>query len=321
MARRASAAEAKNDTPDARAVPMNYCILHRTIYDYSEPVTVSHHAARVEPRLLPNQRRAAFELRIAPTPALRKMRSDYFGNRVCFFSIQEIHQRLEIDAECVVTLTRITPPEPARSPAWEKVAALFQDPVSPQMVEPYQFCFDSPLLRNSSELADYARESFPRGTPLLAGVSDLTRRLFHDFKYDPVATTVTTPLEEVVAKRRGVCQDFAHIGIACLRSLGLAARYVSGYLRTRPPEGQERLVGADASHAWFAVYCPEIGWVDFDPTNNLQPADEHITIAYGRDYSDVSPLSGILTGGGKHEVKVSVDVEEVHMDEPSGSRR
>ncbi len=298
---------------------MNYCILHRTIYDYAEPVTVSHHAARVEPRQLPTQRRAAFEIRIAPTPALRKMRTDYFGNRVCFFSIQEIHQRLEIAAECVVTLSRVTPPQPSVSPPWEKVAALFRDPVSPEMVEPYQFCFDSTLLRNSPDLADYARPSFPKEAPLLVGVLDLNRRIFEDFKFDPVATS-SSGVATVVEKRRGVCQDFAHLAVASLRSLGLAARYVSGYLRTRPPEGQERLAGADASHAWFAVYCPGLGWVDFDPTNNLLPAEEHITVAYGRDYSDVSPLSGIITGGGKHKVQVSVDVEEVRMNEPVATR-
>ena len=290
---------------------MNYSIRHRTTYDYAEPVTVSHHAARVEPRTSPIQRRAAFELHIAPTPALRKMRTDYFGNRVCFFSIQEIHQYLEITSECVVTVTPETRPVAALSPPWENVAALFRDPVSPEVVEPYQFSFDSPLLANSPELADYARASFPQDTPLLLGALDLNRRIFRDFKYDPVATTVTTPLEVVVEKRRGVCQDFAHLAIACLRSLGLAARYVSGYLRTRPQENLERLVGADASHAWFAVYCPELGWVDFDPTNNLLPGEDHITVAYGRDYSDVSPLCGILTGGGKHEVTVGVDVTPI----------
>jgi transglutaminase-like putative cysteine protease len=136
----------------------------------------------------------------------------------------------------------------------------------------------------------------------------LTTRIFEDFKYDPKATTVATPLEEVWTKRRGVCQDFAHLGIASLRSLGLPARYVSGYLRTRPPEGKERLVGADASHAWFAVFCPGVGWVDFDPTNNVQPGEEHISVATGRDFADVSPVAGIITGGGAHQVKVSVDV-------------
>jgi len=187
---------------------------------------------------------------------------------------------------------------------------MFRDPVSPEVVEPYQFVFDSPQVRVSFELADYARESFKNGTPLLAGTKDLTRRIFTDFTYDPKATTVATPLEEVLMTRRGVCQDFAHLGIACLRSLGLPARYVSGYLRTRPPEGQPRLVGADASHAWFGVFNPGTGWVDFDPTNNVQPAEEHITVAYGRDFGDVSPVAGILTGGGKHNVKVSVDVAE-----------
>ena len=252
-----------------------------------------------------------------PAPALRKTRTDYFGNRVCFFSIQEIHRRLEVISECVVSMTRITRPVASLSPAWEKVAALFCDPVSPEVVEPYQFCFDSPLLSNSPELADYARASFPPETPLLVGVSDLNRRIFRDFTYDPVATTVTTALEQVVQKRRGVCQDFAHLAIACVRSLGLAARYVSGYLRTRPPEGQGRLLGVDASHAWFAVYCPDLGWVDLDPTNNVLPAEDHITIAYGRDYSDVSPLSGIITGGGKHEVKVAVDVAPVPQTQAS----
>jgi transglutaminase-like putative cysteine protease len=290
---------------------MNYSVRHRTTYDYAEPVTVSHHAARVEPRTLPVQRRAAFELRITPTPALRKVRTDYFGNRVCFFSIQQIHHCLQITSECVVTVTHVTRPVASLSAPWEKVALLFRDPVSPEMVEPYQFCFDSPLLANSPELADYARASFPKDTPLLVGALDLNRRIFSDFKYDRVATTVTTPLEVVVAKRRGVCQDFAHIAIACLRSLGLAARYVSGYLRTRPLDSKERLVGADASHAWFAVYCPDLGWVDFDPTNNLLPAEDHITVAYGRDYSDVSPLCGIITGGGKHEVTVAVDVAPI----------
>jgi transglutaminase-like putative cysteine protease len=171
----------------------------------------------------------------------------------------------------------------------------------------------------SRQLADYARAEFEEETPLLEGVLGLNQRIFRDFKYDPVATTVATPLEDVLAKRRGVCQDFAHLAIACLRSLGLAARYVSGYLRTRPPEGKERLTGADASHAWFAVFCPGFGWVEFDPTNDLMVADEHITVAYGRDFSDVSPLSGIITGGGHHEVKVSVDVEEVDPEDDAES--
>lgn len=288
---------------------MTYNLIHRTLYDYAEAVTVSHHAARVEPRPLAGQQVENYSLHIGPAPAVIKPRVDFFGNRVCGFSIQEIHQHLEITARSRVTVAATTPPAPALSPEWEGVVKVFSDPVSPEVVAPYQFVFDSPLLHASPELADYARESFAPQTPLLVAVADLNRRIFTDFKYDAVATTVATPLEEVLAKRHGVCQDFAHLAIASLRSLGLPARYVSGYLRTRPPAGQPRLVGADASHAWFSVFCPDVGWVDFDPTNNVLPAEEHITVAFGRDYTDVSPVTGVITGGGAHEVKVSVDVE------------
>jgi transglutaminase-like putative cysteine protease len=294
---------------------MTYRIVHRTIYDYAEPVTVSHHAARLKPRMTPTQRREDFSLSISPDPAVRRMRTDYFGNRVCFFSIQQIHAQLEVVATSIVGLSSSTPPVPQLSPSWEEVAELFRDPVSPAVVDPYQFCFESPLVRPSLQLADYARSSFPAGIPLLVGALDLSRRIFRDFRYEPVATTVATPLEEVWEKRHGVCQDFAHLAIASLRSLGLPARYVSGYLRTRTFAGKAQLVGADASHAWFSLFCPSVGWVEFDPTNNLMPAEEHITVAYGRDFSDVSPLSGIITGGGQHKVKVGVEVVEVSGDD------
>jgi transglutaminase-like putative cysteine protease len=283
-------------------------IVHRTIYGYRAPVTVSQHAARVEPRSLRNQFLEEFSLRIEPEPSVRKTRTDYFGNRICFFSIQEVHSRLEIVAECRVTVVPVTQPVLSLSPRWEQVARLFSDPVSPEVVEPYEFVFDSPLLRASPALADYARQSFSAASPLLASVLDFNRRIHADFKYDKIATTVATPLEEVIKNRRGVCQDFAHFGIACLRSLGLAARYVSGYLRTQPPGGKPALVGADASHAWFSVFCPGLGWIDFDPTNNVMPETAHITLAYGRDFNDVSPVSGIITGGGKHNVKAGVTV-------------
>jgi transglutaminase-like putative cysteine protease len=290
---------------------MNYNITHRTFYDYSAPVTVSQHVTRLEPRVSSTQECERFSLKVFPEPTLRKSRQDYFGNRLCFFTIQEIHSQLEIITHSRVAVTARKLPAPETTPAWEQVVDLFRDPVSPEVVEPYQFVFDSPQVRASFELADYALASFAPGTPLLVGVADLNRRIFTDFKFDPRATTVATPLEEVWKHRRGVCQDFAHLGIAFLRSLGLPARYVSGYLRTRPPAGQRRLVGADASHAWFRVFCPGTGWVDFDPTNNVQPAEEHIIVAYGRDFDDVSPVAGILTGGGQHAVKVSVDVEEI----------
>jgi transglutaminase-like putative cysteine protease len=287
---------------------MTFDITHRTLYRYSQPVTVSQHAARVEPRTLAGQIVEDFSLRIDPAPPVRTTRDDYFGNRVCFFSIQEVHSRLEITAKSRVAVAAVTPPVLSLSPPWEKVVQLFTDPVSPEVVEPYEFVFDSPLLRAGVPLAAYARPSFTRGAPLLSAVQDLNRRIHADFKYDRVATTVATPLEEVMEKRRGVCQDFAHLAIACLRSLGLAARYVSGYLRTRPPDGKPALLGADASHAWFSVFCPELGWVDFDPTNNLMPETDHLTLGFGRDFGDVSPISGILTGGGRHDVKVAVNV-------------
>jgi transglutaminase-like putative cysteine protease len=289
---------------------VNYRIIHRTIYDYSAPVTVSHHVARLEPRVTDVQERLSFEMAITPAPALRKERTDYFGNQLRFFSIQEAHRHLEITSTSRVSVHAAKPPAPESTTVWTDAAQLFRDPVSPEVVEPYQFVFDSPQVRASFDFFDYAAESFPKDAPVLAGVRDLTRRINEDFQYDPKATTVATQLEEVMKTRRGVCQDFAHLGIACLRSLGLPARYVSGYLRTRPPEGKERLVGADASHAWFSVFCPGAGWRDFDPTNNVEPAEEHITIAFGRDFGDVSPVAGIITGGGRHAVKVSVDVAE-----------
>jgi len=288
---------------------MNYHITHRTLYEYAAPVSVSHHVARLEPLATSTQSRESFSLQIFPEPSLRKARTDYFGNQLCFFAIQEIHSKLEIITSSRVAVQPRKPAQNESTASWESVAEMFRDPVSPEVVEPYQFVFDSPQVRASQELSDYARESFSKETPLVAGARDLTRRIFEDFKFDPKATTVATPLEEVWKKRRGVCQDFAHLGIACLRSLGLPARYVSGYLRTHPPEGKSRLVGVDASHAWFSVFSPGTGWVDFDPTNNVQPAEEHIIVAYGRDYGDVSPVAGILTGGGRHIVRVSVDVE------------
>ncbi|HUC85128.1 MAG TPA: transglutaminase family protein [Candidatus Acidoferrales bacterium] len=290
---------------------MNYNITHRTLYEYAAPVTVSQHVTRLEPRTQGSQECERFSLKIFPEPTLHKSRQDYFGNRICFFTIQEIHNQLEIIAHSRVTVAARELPAAASTPPWQQVVNLFRDPVSPEVVDPYQFVFDSPQVRASFELADYALASFSGEMPLLEGVADLTRRIYTDFTFDATATTVATPLEEVWRNRRGVCQDFAHLGIACLRSLGLPARYVSGYLRTHPPAGQPRLVGADASHAWFRVFCPGLGWVDFDPTNNVQPTEEHIIVAYGRDFDDVSPVAGILTGGGEHHVRVSVDVEEI----------
>ncbi|MEI6713614.1 MAG: transglutaminase family protein [Verrucomicrobiota bacterium] len=287
---------------------MEYILTHRTTYQYSEPVSVSHHAARLEPLKNTHQSYSDFRLQVFPEPAIRSVRRDYFGNSVTTFSIRQLHRRMETVAKSRVSVRLQTPPVPNLSPNWESVVQKFSDPVSPEDVGAYEFCLDSPMIRPSRVLADIARPCFPAKTPLLVGVSNLMRFIYEEFEFDPVATEVATPLEEVCEKRKGVCQDFAHVALGCLRSLGLPARYVSGYLRTIPPPGKPRLEGADASHAWFSAFCPVNGWVDFDPTNNLIPSDEHLTVAVGRDYSDVSPLSGILTGGGEHTVSVAVDV-------------
>ena len=287
---------------------MIYRIRHRTRYAYSAPVTVSHHVARLRPRTTASQRVISFALEVAPLATVTTLHTDYFGNAAAFFSVEGLHSELEVTTDGLVEVSPAQLPAVELSPTWEDVAAMFRDPVPPGVVEACQFVFDSPLLASHPDLAAYARVSFPSGTPLLAGVRDLTSRIHQDFTFDPKATTVSTPLRTVFTQRRGVCQDFAHLGIACLRSLGLPARYVSGYLRTDPPEGQPRLVGADQSHAWLSVYCPHQGFVDFDPTNDLIPSDRHVTLAYGRDFSEVSPLAGMVTGGGEHRLTVAVDV-------------
>ena len=193
-------------------------------------------------------------------------------------------------------------------PTWDSVASALRNPQTADELEAMEFCFDSPRIHNTVKLAGYARAAFPPECSIQDAVVDLTRRIHADFEYDPRATTVTTPMAEVMSRRKGVCQDFAHLEIGMLRSLGLAARYVSGYVRTHPPEGQRCLVGADASHAWLSVYCGEAGWIDVDPTNNCFAEADHIMVAWGRDYSDVTPLRGVYTGGGRHSLSVSVEV-------------
>ena len=287
---------------------MTYDLVHRTVYDYALPVSVSHHAARLHPRAHPAQTCASFELRIVPAPAVSTERGDYFGNAVRFFTIQQPHRRLEITACSRVTVSSLLRPDTERTPVWSEVAALFEENPPADLLDAQQFVFGSPMVRRGLDFAAYAQPSFVAGRPLLKAVADLNARIYRDFKFDPRATNVATPVEDVLRLKRGVCQDFAHLMIACLRSIGLPARYVSGYLRTRPKEGSPRLVGADMSHAWISVFCPGYGWVDFDPTNNLIPDAEHISVAVGRDFSDVSPVAGIIMGGGRHTVTVSVDV-------------
>jgi transglutaminase-like putative cysteine protease len=288
---------------------MTYKILHRTTYRYRYPVSVGNHVACLKPRSLPHQQVARSELRIHPSPAMCTERMDFFGNLLCFFTVQEPHKELVVEARSEVTVGGAATPWPQQSIPWEEAARLLPNDHSPAGLEAYQFGFESPRIRIRPEFASYALESFTAGRPMAEALLDLTARIHVDFRFDSKVTNVRTPTEEVFRKRRGVCQDFAHLQIACLRSLNLAARYISGYLRTYPPPGKPRLKGADASHAWVSAYCPGIGWLDMDPTNNVVPSDGHVTLAWGRDYGDVSPLRGLILGGGAHTLKVAVDME------------
>ena len=288
---------------------MIYRIFHRTTYEYKHPVSVGTHVACLKPRALPHHRLAHSELRIQPRPATRTERVDFFGNRLCFFTIQEPHRELVVEARSEVIMDGNGTPWPKLALAWEEAVKVVPNDHSPAGLEAYQFGFESPRIRVRPEFASYALQSFTPRRPMPEALLDLTARIHKDFRFDSKATSVRTPIEEVFKKRRGVCQDFAHLQIACLRSLNLAARYVSGYLRTYPPPGQPRLVGADASHAWVSAYCPGIGWLDVDPTNNLVPSNGHVTLAWGRDYGDVSPLRGLILGGGAHKLHVGVDLE------------
>jgi transglutaminase-like putative cysteine protease len=290
---------------------MIYRIVHRTTYKYKYPVSAGTHVACLKPRALPHHQVAHSELHIKPHPATRTERVDSFGNVLCFFTIQEPHSELVVEARSEVTMEANAKPLPQLPLPWEEAAKSLPGDHSAAGLEAYQFGFESPRIRVRPEFASYALQSFTPGRPLPEALLDLTARIYKDFRFDSKVTNVRTPTAEVFRKRRGVCQDFAHLQIACLRSLNLAARYVSGYLRTYPPPGRPRLVGADASHAWVSAYCPGIGWLDLDPTNNVVPTNGHVTLAWGRDYGDVSPLRGLILGGGAHTLNVAVDMEPV----------
>ena len=291
---------------------MHYRVIHRTEYDYQDSVTASYNEARLLPRFTTSQYCHGAELQIEPLPTDYREREDFFGNRVAYFTIREPHQRFVVTATSEV---QVMPQEAqldfSLGTDWETVGLSLRQELDPQTLNARQYTLDSPFVVADGELAAYARDSFPAGRSLLEAVHDLMQRIHRDFTYDPDFTTLATPLATVLAHRRGVCQDFAHLAIGCLRAQGLAARYVSGYIETLPPPGKEKLVGADASHAWFSVYVPELGWMDFDPTNNQIPVDRHIVVAWGRDYGDVTPLKGVIFGGGEHELAVSVDVRNL----------
>ena len=294
---------------------MIYNISHRTTYKYAYPVSVGNHVACLKPRSYPQNQLVNSTLRIQPAPNTLTERIDYFGNLLYFFTIEEPHQKLIVEARSEVVRTANLADSTHCMHPWEESAASLADDQSPEAIEATQYQFESPRIRTRPDFAAYALVSFTPGRPLPEALRDLTSRIHRDFRFDAKVTTVRTTIEEVFKKRRGVCQDFAHVQIACLRSIKLAARYVSGYLRTFPPPGKPRLVGADASHAWVSVFCKGVGWLDMDPTNDVAPSDGHVTLAWGRDYSDVSPLRGLILGGGSNSLQVEVDMEPVASKE------
>ncbi len=284
-----------------------YAITHVTTYTYTEPVSLCQNLAHLAVRTSDRQQAEPSLLKVSPEPAVVDQRRDYFGNPTHHFTIQEPHRELTVLATHTVVVRPATPP-PAHTPPWEQVQDRLGRDHSPTWLDATQFAVESRYTTADRQYAEFAAESFTPGRPVLDAALHLVHRIHTEFTYDPRATTVATPVAEVFADRRGVCQDFAHVLLSCFRSLRLSARYVSGYLSTVPPPGRPRVVGADATHAWVSLWCGDAGWVDLDPTNNLIPTDRHILLSWGRDYDDVCPLKGVILGGGQHTVKVEVDV-------------
>jgi transglutaminase-like putative cysteine protease len=289
---------------------MRLRVVHETHYRYSAPVVLSQQLLHLTPRVLPWQACLAHDIRIAPAAAELSRREDYFGNATVNLLLAAPHDELLVHAESEVDVApRANAALSAPRVPWESVRAKLHVLDGPPALEPVEYLFESPHVERSRDLGDYAVRSFGARRGMLEGATDLARRIHRDFKFDRTATSVSTPLRQVLKEKRGVCQDFAHLMIGCLRSIGLAARYVSGYILTAPPPGKPRLVGADASHAWASVWCgPAAGWVDIDPTNDCLVDDEHVTLAWGRDFGDVTPMRGVILGGGSQTLSVRVTV-------------
>jgi len=289
---------------------MKYNVIHETVYRYESPVVLSQQLLHLTPRVLDFQALDQHRIEVRPEPAETSARSDYFGNPVTQIVLAAPHASLTVRAESRVAVAARA--APASGGSWEAARERLREPSGAALLEPMQFLYESPHVECFRDLAAYAAPSFGAGRDSVDAALDLTRRIHADFTFDPKATSVSTPLREVLARRRGVCQDYAHFMIGCLRTLGLPARYVSGYILTTPPPGKPRLVGADASHAWVSVWCGASsgpsGWVDLDPTNDMLVSDEHITLAWGRDFSDVTPMRGVILGGGEQELAVHVTV-------------
>ena len=294
-------------------------ITHETHYAYAPAVETAQHLAHLKPLQTATQALLEHRLEIEPEPAQRSESVDVYGNARAFFALESTHEALRVVAR---SLVRTTAPQLAATVArelpWDQVRERLHYRKDAAYDPAVEFVFPSRYVPRHDDFAAYARESFPSGRPLFDAAQDLNQRMFRDFIYDGDSTEISTPAVQALALRRGVCQDFAHIMIGCLRTLGLPARYVSGYLLTQPPPGETRLVGADASHAWVSVYLPGAedpgDWADFDPTNGRQPGEDYVALAVGRDFADVSPMRGVLHGGARHTLKVGVTVETLPQD-------
>jgi transglutaminase-like putative cysteine protease len=297
---------------------MRFRILHETRYLYASPVVLSQQLLHLTPRKLPWQQLSAHRIAIEPQPAEDRDREDYFGNSVKQILLAAPHEVLLVRAESAVeTCVHAEQSTGVPSGAWETLRDRLRSSAGEPLFDASHYLYESPQVESLPELRVYTQPSFPKGREVFDAARELARRIHADFEFDSTATSVATKLREVFERRRGVCQDFAHLMIGCLRSLGLAARYVSGYILTKPPPGRPRLIGADASHAWVSVYCGAAGWVDIDPTNDCLVDDEHITLAWGRDFSDVTPMRGVVLGGGEQELKVHVTVANLAEESPA----
>jgi transglutaminase-like putative cysteine protease len=307
-----------SDLPASAGACARYRVVHQTLTTYQTMVTLSQQFLHMTPRSFSCQQTESHQLWLDPVAQDGAEGVDYFGNNTRHATITVPHKSLLVHAESTVVLgKRPGPAEIEGSMPWEGLRDLMQQDKSAATLEACRYLYASPHVNCFPELEDYARISYTAARPQLDAAMALTQRIFEDFKFDPKATDISTPLEEVLRGRRGVCQDFAQLMIGCLRGLGLPARYMSGYILTHPPAGKPRLVGADASHAWVSVYCPALGWVDFDPTNHCLVQHEHITLGWGRDFSDVTPMRGIVLGGGKQVLDVQVTVEPLSLSQPA----
>ena len=290
---------------------MRYRITHATSYDYATPVDLASHMLHLLPRELPGQVVHSASLTAEPVPGRTTWADDHFGNHVAWMFLDRRHDLFVATLEADVDVDFAPPPPAGKTLPWEEVAALALAG-GQRAWQAAEFLFDSPMLPHEPSAGAYVKPSFPPGRPVLEGLLDLNSRIRRDFTFKAGVTSVHTSVARVISQRAGVCQDFTHLMIAGLRAIGLPARYVSGYLRTRPPAGQPARRGADQSHAWVGAWLgPQHGWVDLDPTNNLVVRDEHVVLGWGRDYGDISPVRGVILGGGRHTVTVGVDLEAV----------